>query len=688
MSRAKIRFAADILRRLGEELNPSPDQGIVELAKNAYDANAKNCYIQLEGTDSTGGKVRIADDGDGMTDEEIVNGWLVLGRSPKDPTKRTRLGRLPAGSKGLGRLAALRMGTTARLATRPRSDSLAENLLSIDWTQFDSVSTVDQVALSLRTQPRKRQEKPGTEITLENLRSKISRGDVKRLARGLVLLADPFGDDPSGFNPTLAAPEYEDLERIVRNRYFEDADFHLVARLDESGRASAKVLDFKGKPLYSAQHPDLTQDRPGRTYQSPPARFDLWVFILSKSAFGMRSTSIGQVREWLSEFGGVHVYQNGVRVAPYGSPGDDWLELNLRRVRSPEERPGTNTSIGRVAIDDKKHVLEQKTDRSGFIETEIFSELRSFAQDASEWMARRRLDEAEKRRAHARSSAPKKVKKARTRVEKAIKKAPAAAREAIETAFGAYDRTRAREATNLRREVQLYRTLSTAGITAVTLAHESTGNPIKIVKQSIATVERRGRNSLGGEYEAKLRNPVERIKKAADALAAVDRATLRLVDHDKRRVGRVDIHRTISSVLDTFRPFLTAQGVTLQIELAPRAPFLRGSEAALESIVTNLLNNSVSAFVAGAVVDRRILVSTTVSDGKVAIAVADSGPGIQGIEVRDIWLPGESTRPNGTGLGLAIVRDTVVDLGGEVFALPNGELGGAQISLELPILGA
>ena len=41
MSNAQIQFSTDILRRLGEELNPSPAQGILELVKNAYDANAR-----------------------------------------------------------------------------------------------------------------------------------------------------------------------------------------------------------------------------------------------------------------------------------------------------------------------------------------------------------------------------------------------------------------------------------------------------------------------------------------------------------------------------------------------------------------------------------------------------------------------------------------------------------------------
>src|SRR4051812_36920795 len=111
MSRARIRFAADILRRLGEELNPSPDQSVLELVKNAYDADAKMCRIELSSIDQAGGAVRIVDDGDGMDGEAIANGWLVLGRSRKSGRQTTRLGRTPVGSKGLGRLAALRMGS-------------------------------------------------------------------------------------------------------------------------------------------------------------------------------------------------------------------------------------------------------------------------------------------------------------------------------------------------------------------------------------------------------------------------------------------------------------------------------------------------------------------------------------------------------------------------------------------------
>src|SRR5205814_3551033 len=112
--------------------------------------------------------------------------------------------------------------------------------------------------------------------------------------------------------------------------------------------------------------------------------------ILDAQTFSTRTSTMSEVQEWLRAFGGVHLYQNDLRVSPYGDPGNDWLDLNLRRAKSPEERPSTNTVIGRVVVHDKQELLVQKTDRSGFIETEAFTEVRAFAQDVTEWLARRR----------------------------------------------------------------------------------------------------------------------------------------------------------------------------------------------------------------------------------------------------------------------------------------------------------
>jgi len=43
-----IQIRTAILRRLGEELNPTMDQGVLELVKNSYDADAISCTVTLQ----------------------------------------------------------------------------------------------------------------------------------------------------------------------------------------------------------------------------------------------------------------------------------------------------------------------------------------------------------------------------------------------------------------------------------------------------------------------------------------------------------------------------------------------------------------------------------------------------------------------------------------------------------------
>src|SRR5207248_10456099 len=132
--------------------------------------------------------------------------------------------------------------------------------------------------------------------------------------------------------------------------------------------------------------------------------------------------------------GGVHHYHHGLRVHPYGDPGYDWLDMNLARARSPELRPSTNTSIGRLVVPDPREELIQKTDRSGFIENEAFSELRRFAQDALDWMAGERLRERETQRGKKRADAPRVVSEAQASLVRTIEQLPTQERPAVEAA--------------------------------------------------------------------------------------------------------------------------------------------------------------------------------------------------------------------------------------------------------------
>ncbi|MYC07801.1 MAG: GHKL domain-containing protein [Chloroflexi bacterium] len=677
-----LRFSPDILRRLGEELVPQIEQGIVELVRNSYDADAVSCRVELVGVDKLGGTLRIEDDGLGMDYDAIRSGWLILGRSNKPGRSLTALGRRPVGEKGLGRLAALRMGRRVTLSTRPASKPLTEYTLEIDWSKFEAISVVEDVALEVIEGSTKKP--PGTSIEVTDLSVTFGRREVERLARALLLLADPF-DDSQGFHPVLISPEFYDLEQRVRNAYFDDAVYYMHAELDKQGRSHVDVYDPRTKALrWSGQNADLSKT----TYSTVASEFELWAFLLDGASFTNRRATVTEVRNWLEVIGGVHLYHRGLRVHPYGDSGHDWLDMNLLRTRNPELRPSTNTSIGRVIVPDPDQILTEKTDRTGFLESSAFSEMRRFAIDSLEWMARQRLDERETKKRKSKASTSSGITRARNRLRKEVDVLPPEQRSRVSQAVQSLETVRQRQEAILREDLQLYRTLASLGTTIAVFAHEA-AKPVGQIKSMAHSIGRRGKRELGPAYHNVLETPVSIVLKSARALESYASFPLAMLRREKRRFGEVDINSVALDIIELFQPFLEDSKISCKARLDEGRPRVWGSVAALESILSNLITNAVNAFSQQqqAQLEREILVATQVSESSLLISVKDNGPGIIELPIEEIWLPGRTSIPGGTGLGLTIVRDAVTDLGGDVHAIANGELGGAEIVVTLPLMG-
>ena len=87
-----------------------------------------------------------------------MNSWIVfccLAARRKSTMGLTRRGRVLAGSKGLGRLAALRAGKRAVIQTRPISEPHLEHRIILNWSEFENVDAVEDVEIGVDdTQPR------------------------------------------------------------------------------------------------------------------------------------------------------------------------------------------------------------------------------------------------------------------------------------------------------------------------------------------------------------------------------------------------------------------------------------------------------------------------------------------------------------------------------------------------------
>ncbi|MBM7492685.1 signal transduction histidine kinase [Micromonospora luteifusca] len=683
----------------------------MELVRNAYDADATNCHIRLKDASSPGGTLVVEDNGDGMTAEQLAQGFLLIGKSSKSMSTHTAGKRRRVGEKGLGRLAALRLGTRVTVSTRSSAQPGREQILSIDWDRIDSAEAVEDVPLVVDSRPSSLAK--GTTVTINGLRDAMSSKDAERLARALLLLTGPFAEK-SDFRVQCDAPEFGTIAKLMDKPPVSQFEFRLVATLDSEGRAAATLYNWRDEAEYTGDHNDVAKSRTGRKkndvperFFAPPATFEMWMFNLNPGASKkLRNVqqNTEEIKRWLRVVGGVHLYHRRLRVQPYGDAGNDWLGINLRRSSSPEVRPSTNTSVGLIQVADPDNLLRPKTDRGGFVDTIAFLDLQEFAKRALEWVAEQRLVQREQRRVGAAAKARDRVEEAESRFQNLIdaispgdpdtppliEVSSPALIESFTTEAAAVFATQREEIDALREDLLLYRSLATVGTSTAVFAHEALRPAARIINE-VKTVSRRVKKRVPPNvYEQQFDEPVEIAIESARTLETFAKLPLSLLEKKKREIAEISVDVACSAMVALFSRYLDERSIKVDLDLGAPQAKVRTTIADIESILSNLLANAAHAFTRMDAADRERLIRIRTrlvyenAANQIVLTVDDSGPGIDGISLKAIWLPGKTTRDNGTGLGLTIVRDIVADLKGRNEARRRGELGGARIMVWLP----
>jgi hypothetical protein len=120
----KLEFSNRIIEHLGVKLYQNkPSNVIAEFISNAWDADAKLVDIDVKGGSDESPSIIITDNGRGMTRDELIDDFLVIGRNRRSfPAQKTSGGRLLMGRKGLGKLAGFGIAQTVDIITCPNSD--------------------------------------------------------------------------------------------------------------------------------------------------------------------------------------------------------------------------------------------------------------------------------------------------------------------------------------------------------------------------------------------------------------------------------------------------------------------------------------------------------------------------------------------------------------------------------------
>lgn len=124
------------------------------------------------------------------------------------------------------------------------------------------------------------------------------------------------------------------------------------------------------------------------------------------------------------------------------------------------------------------------------------------------------------------------------------------------------------------------------------------------------------------------------------------------------------------------------QGIAIRVGLDPQVDVVLADRVQVQQVLVNLLRNACEAMQQS---DRRELTITArpVPPDRVAITVADTGPGIAEEVATRLFQPFVTTKPTGMGVGLSICRTIVEAHGGRLTLERNGPEG-ATFCMTLP----
>ncbi|MBH5390263.1 sensor histidine kinase [Bradyrhizobium diversitatis] len=149
-------------------------------------------------------------------------------------------------------------------------------------------------------------------------------------------------------------------------------------------------------------------------------------------------------------------------------------------------------------------------------------------------------------------------------------------------------------------------------------------------------------------------------------------------------IANIDLNDTVGEAIRLLSA--VSDGRRIALKFAPSTSVLRvkGDPIQLQQVILNLIINAIDAISQAGATEREINVATAQSDAFAEIRISDSGPGIAPADVKDIFNPFFSTKPQGMGMGLAIVR-TIVEAHGGKIAAENQPSRGALFTILLPI---
>lgn len=394
-------------------------------------------------------------------------------------------------------------------------------------------------------------------------------------------------------------------------------------------------------------------------------------------------------------FGGIRIYRDSFRVRPYGDPKSsayDWLQLARRKTAS-SAGVGTEKGVWRVRADQMlgsifisrlNISLPDQSNREGIVETKEFHILKEFIIKMIELLEQDRQYVCRKlnilynntNKAETIEKAIRQKAQQKANSEKVISDKPwndglqdmTIDPVEAQTVLDAKDE----QIEELQNELKMLRALATTGIITNTYIHEFKTLTHKLnmkIAMAKEAIDQYQDINEAGEY-------INEANEVREAFNSWFQVTIESVKNDKRRRRKVDIAKIVTNLSESWNQTLSNKKIHVQFtNKSNEEIILKCFPYEIETIINNLITNSVASFESIRVEKKQILINIFENDEFVIIDYSDTGAGLTDIyrnNPEKILRAFETSKRDalgeliGTGMGMWIVNNTVLEYSGRI----------------------
>lgn len=754
MEKMKYKISSRATILLGRESVSKVESALIELIKNTYDADASLCYLLFDSENDSiylidngvGMTKKIIEDNWMMIGTDNKKKEYISTK------KRIKSGEKGIGRFALDRLGGVcelftksnNEHQTIRWKTNWNSFEEEGKVLEDIEAEFEYVekSIFEKLPASVAEEIKKLEKEidttidfsTGTIIRISNLRDVWTLSQIERMKKSMEFLIPPreqdefyiciqkglnlgyelvensFSDefdykiksdfDGNNFKITLYRNEF-DLDKIPDAIFQEERLSRYPYRKEDF---HAKFLEF----TYSISELFNTKDAEyiNRVKQIGQFKFE-YIFMKLTMQKGSKETffykEIGKNRSnWLEEHGGIKIYRDNFWVRPYGendSDAFDWLGLEARNNANPvavsskteawtvRNAQGQGTVfISRVS---NSSILD-KSSREGIIENESFKILKetivriiSVLEKDRSYIARSfkiyddRVNHKEKTKQEGSQIAKsvlsgKKEKSSKTQTEKM---------ESLAKTVQYFEEERE----ELISELKLLRALATNGLITTSIVHD-----LKSINALLVNRVESMRIAIDNGNTMLISRNLDDLYKNDEFLKSWITVVTNQSKKDKRKRLKKDLYITIEKIVSVLQPILLQKKVQVEITKDSNEAERRIFEADFESIIYNLIINSIEAFAKANTDNRRIDIKLETNEYFV-ISYSDNGIGLEDSfkDPYEIFKLGTTSKYDqygnviGTGLGMYIIASTVREYNGDYKLTKTNNGFGIEIKIPL-----